>query len=165
MCEPSVLLTQQVQSGLRFLLSDHGQPTPVAREGRHLSIQEGILGADGLFNRKMTTALPELDAQHGFRQLEELLTTVFTFQQSRFQVGFGDVVSVVSVNLNQTRLISATGKDVFDQTEGRAHAQLVIYSSTRTITSEPAVGLTNRSASSQHAPVIRAKMASSQSCW
>lgn len=108
--EPSLLLTQHVQSGLGFLLSDHSQPTPVSRERRHLSIQEGILGADRLSNRKTTT---EVDAKHGFSRLEELLRTVFTFQQSRFQVGFGDVVSVVSVNLNKRRLTSATDKYTF----------------------------------------------------
>lgn len=87
----------------------------MSRERRHLSIQEDVLGADGLYNRKRTTALAQLDANRGLRQL---LRSVVTFQQSRFQVGFGDVVSVVSVNLNKTGLVSAAEK---------AHAQLIIY--------------------------------------
>lgn len=61
----------------------------------------------------MTIALTAVGAKHAFRQLEEPLRTAFTFQQSRFQVGFGDVVSVVSVNLNKIRLISATEKYQF----------------------------------------------------
>lgn len=93
------LLTQHVQSGLRFLLSDHRQTAPVSRERCHLSIQEGVLGGDSLDDTKATTLA---DAKYPFRQLEELLRSVFTFQQSRFQVGFSDVASVVSVNLNKT---------------------------------------------------------------
>lgn len=92
-------LTQQVQSGLCFVLSDRGQPTPVARERGHLSVQEGVLGADSLDNRKRTWLA---DEELPFRQLGDLLRTVLTVQQSRFQVGFGDVVSVVSVNLRDT---------------------------------------------------------------
>lgn len=35
--------------------------------------------------------------------LEDLLGSVLTVQQSRFQVGLSDVLSVVSVNLRDTR--------------------------------------------------------------
>lgn len=50
-----LLLTQHVQSGLRFLLSDHSQAAPVSLERRHLSIQEGVLGGGSLENSKATT--------------------------------------------------------------------------------------------------------------
>lgn len=65
-------LTQQVQSGLCFVLSDRGQPTPVARERGHLSVQEGVLGADSLDNRKRTWLA---DEELPFRLLGDLLRT------------------------------------------------------------------------------------------
>lgn len=41
-----LILTQHVQSGLLFLLSDHGQSGPVPRECCCLSLQESSLSAD-----------------------------------------------------------------------------------------------------------------------
>lgn len=74
-----------------------------------------------------------------------------TLQQSRLQVGLGDVLSVVSVNLKKDGTRTSTKNNV---------------SANKSAATPPSTTpLTNRSASSQHAPVIRAKMASSQSCW
>lgn len=90
------------------------------------------------------------DENPPFRQVGDLLTV----QQSRFQVGFSDVLSVVGVNLRDTR---RHNKRITNFHKSFNHQR-------QTIVNRRAV-LTNRSASSQHAPVTRAKMASSQSCW
>lgn len=71
-----LLLTQHVQSGLRFLLSDHSQAAAVSLERCHLSIQEGVLGGDSLDDTKATTLA---EAKCPFRQRVELLRSVFTY--------------------------------------------------------------------------------------
>lgn len=118
-CQLWPILTQHVQSGLLFLLSDHGQSGPVPRECCCLSLQESSLCTDSwhkktwyiikrlLTNRIIFSWLLFLSFIFG---LYSRITTVpiwflLTFQQSRFEVGFSDVLSVVHINLKQTKKI------------------------------------------------------------
>lgn len=110
-----LILTQHVQSGLLFLLSDHGQSGPVPRECCCLSLQESSLSADSwhkktwyIIKRLLANRIFLLPTSVPFSGLYSRITTgsiwfLFTFQQSRFEVGFSDVLSVVHINLKQTK--------------------------------------------------------------